>query len=170
MNRGCVCVCVNTWVCILWRVETRKIGSRRNTFRGTSLDCYALCLDSSGRLNNLQLAEKRRNREICGNWRSRNPLQREKQTQKHEQTSKLWSLSGRYSYWWSQSSGKYGQSHAMETNALLRQESYFLDQFKVQSIEVSADSNWRDLEGVKNGSNSPLSPVGYSVPSANCNV
>lgn len=60
------------------RVETRKIGSRRNTFRGTSLDCYALYLDSSGRLNNIQLAEKSRNREICGNGRSRNPLQREK--------------------------------------------------------------------------------------------
>lgn len=32
-------------------------------------------------------------------------------------------------------------SHAMETNALLRQENYFLDQFKVQLVEVSAESN-----------------------------
>lgn len=35
-------------------------------------------------------------------------------------------------------------SNAMETNALLRQESCFLDQFKDQSIEVSADSNPKD--------------------------
>lgn len=48
MNRGCVCMCE-----FLGRVETRKIGNRRNNFRGTSLDCYALCLDSSRRLNNL---------------------------------------------------------------------------------------------------------------------
>ena len=74
------------------------------------------------------------------------PSKGKEQTQTHGQTSTLWNLSGDTA-----TGGPKVQesmaSHAMETNALLRQESYFLDQFKVQSIEVSAESNWRDLEG-----------------------
>lgn len=81
----CMCVCVWEYLSVYlgkggnWEGK----GSRRNTPGSTSLDCYALCLDSLGRLNNIQLAQRRKNRETCGNWRSR-------KTPKGKTDSKAW--------------------------------------------------------------------------------